>query len=267
MINEAKVACTSQGHKVEEVFTDVGKNPTAKGGRPGSDYRLTRFACYMIALSADGTKERVAAAKVYFAVMTRQQEELLVEVAHKQEELRELMAEVGDDPLIEVAQRILLRQELTEAHKRLMARARDAGVITPLQCARFVNWGYKGLYPGETEDDIHARRGLAPREEISNWMGAIETMANVLRAVIAEKRMEIQGDRTPREANRTHYLAGQAVRKFLMSEGIYPEQLPIPTKSYKQIVKEEAARIAREEEDARGLWANLPAPPETEGEE
>ena len=32
------------------------------------------FACYMIALSADGTKDAVAAAKIYFAMQTRRQE-------------------------------------------------------------------------------------------------------------------------------------------------------------------------------------------------
>ncbi len=245
VITEAKSACAGQGYDVSGLFTEVIKKST--GGRPGKDYRLTRFACYMIALSADGTKEEVAAAKTYFAVMT-----------HEQEMLRALIDEVGDNPLVEVAQRIMRRQELTEAHKRLLARARDAGVITPQQCARFMNWGYRGLYPDETEDVIHARKGLAPKEEISNWMGAMETMANLLRAVVAEKRMERQGIHTVRDANRTHYEAGKTVRGWLTSEGIYPEQLPTPTKSYKQIVKEEAARLAREEEDERGLWGQLP---------
>lgn len=69
---EAQIAAASQGYDVEALFADIGKKST--GGRPGQDYRLTRFACYIIALSADGTKEEVAAAKVYFAVQTRRQE-------------------------------------------------------------------------------------------------------------------------------------------------------------------------------------------------
>lgn len=242
-IEDAKVACISQGYDVTRVFVDIDKNPTAKGGRPGNDRRLTRFACYMVALSADGNKEQVASAKVYFAVMTREQEVL-----------RGLISQVGDNPLTEVARRIEQRMALTEAHKDLMRRARDAGVITSEQCARFMNWGYKGLYSGETEDDIHARKELATRDTISDWMGATETMANVLRATITERRLERQGVATARDANKTHFEAGRTVRGWLASEGILPEDLPRPTKGYKQIVKDEAARIAREEEEERGLW-------------
>jgi DNA-damage-inducible protein D len=188
--------------------------------------------------------------------MTREQEELLA-----------LASQLGDNPLTEVAQRIARRQELTEANKRLMARARDAGVITPEQYARFMSWGYRGLYADETEDGIHARKGLTPTEKISGWMGAVETMANMLRAVVAERRLEREHPQTAREANRTHYDAGRTVRGWLTSEGFYPEQLPTPTKSYRQIVKEEAARIQREEEDAQGLWGQLPEShePHTEG--
>ncbi|HLY31631.1 MAG TPA: hypothetical protein VKQ36_11420, partial [Ktedonobacterales bacterium] len=75
VIAEAKIASQSQGYDAERVFADVGKNSSGpSGGRPARDYRLTRFACYIVALSADGTKEQVAAAKTYFAVMTREQE-------------------------------------------------------------------------------------------------------------------------------------------------------------------------------------------------
>jgi len=71
-IQEAIQASQSQGYAVGTLFSDDTKKGT--GGRPAKDYRLTRFACYMITLSADGTKDQVAAAKVYFTVKTRQQE-------------------------------------------------------------------------------------------------------------------------------------------------------------------------------------------------
>ncbi len=253
VIKKAMKACEGSGNAVLEHFIDVNKAITGGHGAQQQvhDYRLTRYACYLIAQNADPSKEIVALAQSYFAIKTREQE------------LGELIREVGDDPFVEVAQRIAHRQELTEANKQLMTRARDAGVITSEQCARFMNWGYKGLYAGETEDAIHARKGLKPNQAISDWMGMIETIANVLRAIIARRRLEDQGIRTPRDANRTHYLSGQAVREFLAHEGILPEQLPTPTKSYKEIVREEYERMKREEEDARGLWAKLPAPQDT----
>ncbi|MBA3825224.1 MAG: DNA damage-inducible protein D [Ktedonobacterales bacterium] len=245
MLEEAKMASQSQGYDVEKLFTAGSKKST--GGRPRQDYRLARFACYMVALSADGNKSEVAAAKTYFAVMTREQEEL-----------QQLVEQIGDNPFTEVAQRIARRQELTEANKRLMARAQAAGVITQQQAAIFFNYGYQGLYAGETRKDIQERKGIPEREEIGNWMGAVETMTNVLRAVVAEARLERNNIQAPDDANQTHYDAGKTVRGWLTSEGIYPEQLPTPTKSYRQIVKEEAERIAREDEWEQGLWGAHP---------
>jgi DNA-damage-inducible protein D len=253
-IQEAIEVYRNQTGNPKEVFRAVTKNPSKQGGRPKVDYHLSRHACYLIAQGTDGRKAEVAAAKTYFAIMTEQQEELMA-----------LAREVGDNPLAEVARRIALRQELTEAHKRLIERAEKAGVLTPKQRAIFMDYGYQGLYAGEKENDIHTRKELAPREAISSWMGAIETMAILLRAVVADKRMERKGTRTPTQANKEHYEAGKTVRGWLTSEGIFPEDLPTPTKSYKQIVKEEAARIAEEErletlaeEDRRGLWCQLP---------
>jgi hypothetical protein len=77
IVREARQIYLSQGGTyVEEVFGAVAKNPTKSGGRPSSefDYRLTRHACYLVAMSADGTKDEVAAAKTYFAVKTHLRE-------------------------------------------------------------------------------------------------------------------------------------------------------------------------------------------------
>jgi DNA-damage-inducible protein D len=37
-------------------------------------YTLSRYACYLIAMEADGSKPEVALAKAYFAIQTRKQE-------------------------------------------------------------------------------------------------------------------------------------------------------------------------------------------------
>lgn len=46
-------------------------------GRTGRDYKLSRYACYMIALSCDGRKIEVASAKRYFAIKTREAETVI----------------------------------------------------------------------------------------------------------------------------------------------------------------------------------------------
>lgn len=246
LISKAQKSCEGSEQQVSYHFIQTDEMVTLGSGaqRKIRDYHLTRYACYLIAMEANSGKPIVAQAKSYFAVKTREAE------------LLELAIAAGDNALTEVANRIARRQELTEAHKQLLARARDAGVITSEQFVLFMNAGYKGLYSGETENDIHARKNLQPSQHISDYMGALETLANVLRAEVAARRMERQGVSNSTEANKTHYDAGATVRGWLTSEGIYPEQLPTPVKSYRQIVKEEARRIAREEELERGLWGS-----------
>ena len=46
---------------------------------------------------------------------------------------------------------------------------------------KFHNSGYKGLYNGETADDIAKRKGLRYREDILDNMGSEELAANLFR--------------------------------------------------------------------------------------
>ena len=51
-------------------MVDIGSNTK----RITKDYRLTRYACYLIAQNGDSRKEVIALAKTYFAIQTRKQE-------------------------------------------------------------------------------------------------------------------------------------------------------------------------------------------------
>ena len=260
-INRAIKACESSDNTVSDHVADVSNMVSIGSGaqREVHDYRLTRYACYLIAQNADPAKEVVARAQTYFAVRTREAE--LNEMASIEAQVMGLAAQLAGDPLAEVAQRIALREELSDANRELLKRAYEAGVISHRQLAMFMNMGYKGLYDGRTEDDLHALRGLTPSQKISDYMGALETFANYLRALLGKHNIQTRQVATVRQAGVAHYDAGQTVRDiFLQSMGIGPEDLPRPTKSYKQIVKEAYARIQREEEEEQGLWGHLPTP-------
>lgn len=59
-----------------EHFTDVSKTIKMPKGAEKTilDYKLTRYACYLIAQNGDSRKKVIALAQTYFAVQTRKQE-------------------------------------------------------------------------------------------------------------------------------------------------------------------------------------------------
>ena len=105
--------------------------------------------------------------------------------------------------------------------------------------ARFHNAGYKGLYNGETADDIFKRKKLRYREDILDNMGSEELADNIFR--IAQTDAKLKRDNVDNEytANSVHYEIGKKVRKVIEDMGgIMPENLPIPDKSLKELEKE-----------------------------
>jgi DNA-damage-inducible protein D len=103
--------------------------------RATEDWFLSRYACLMIAMSAEGTKEKVAYAKTIFAIQTRRQEHT--------------------DQLTAVERRRELRSRVKDANKGLNSAAKDAGVV---KFAVFHDAGYKGLYGGIGKAEIQLER-------------------------------------------------------------------------------------------------------------
>ena len=109
--------------------------------------------------------------------------------------------------------------------------------------ARFHNAGYKGLYNGETADDIFKRKGLRYREDILDNMGSEELADNIFR--IAQTDAKLKRDKVDNEytANSVHYEVGREVRDSIKRlGGTMPEDLPMPDKSLKKIEKEKNSK-------------------------
>ncbi len=228
VIDKAMLACETSDNLVLDHFVDVNKMVEigSETERSISDMALSRYACYLIVQNGDPRKKVIALGQTYFAVKTRQQE--LIE---------------NFEALDEDMKRLAIRKEMIEHNKLLVAAAKDSGVETQKDYAIFQNAGYRGLYGGLTASDIKSRRNLGKNENILDHMGYEELAANLFRATQAEAKLRRENIQGKENANAAHYEVGKAVRDTIKGlGGTMPEDLPTPTKSIKQIEREQKKR-------------------------
>jgi len=151
------------------------------------------------------------------------------------------LSEEEYNKLSENEKRLYRRRQTKDGNKILYKIAKEKGVKN---FDRFTNAGYKGLYNGETANDIAKRKGLRYREDILDNMGSAELGANIFRITQTEALLEKQEMPNERVATNTHYKVGKAVRDTIKSlGGTMPEELPTPNKSIKEIKKEQLKQI------------------------
>ena len=229
VIEKAKVSCKNSGISAFEHFVGVDKTINMPKGAQKTikDYKLTRYACYIIAQNGDSRKKVIALAQTYFAIQTRKQE----------------ISEKEYSSLTEDEKRLYQRNLTRKGNYSLNQAAKNAGVKN---YDKFHNSGYKGLYNGETADDIAKRKGLRYREDILDNMSSEELAANLFRITQTESKLKKDKIKTEKEANKTHYNVGAKVRKTIKElGGTMPEDLPTPKKSLKQLEKENSKSISK----------------------
>ena len=222
VIDKAKMACEISSFNTSDHFVDFNKMiELAKGAkRRVLDYKLSRYACYLIVQNADPSKEVVALGQTYFAVQTRKQE----------------ITEIEYDSLTEDEKRFYQRNLTRRGNYTLQKVAAAAGVKN---MAEFHNAGYRGLYNGETADDIFKRKKLRYREDILDNMNEDELVANLFRINQTKQKLVRENVQGEQEAKDTHYEVGKKVRQAIADiGGMMPEDMPTPKKSLKELEKE-----------------------------
>ena len=222
VLNKAKEACKNSGINVKEQLVDINKLSKRNNNALINigDYKLSRYICYLIVQNADPSKEVVALGQTYFAIQTRKQE----------------ITEQEYDTLSDDEKRFYQRRLIKQGNYTLQKVAVLSGVKNT---GEFHNAGYRGLYNGETADDIFKRKKLRYREDILDNMNEDELVANLFRINQTKQKLLRDNVTKEEEADNIHYEVGKKVRKAIADiGGVMPEDMPTPKKSLKELEKE-----------------------------
>jgi DNA-damage-inducible protein D len=229
VLERAILACKNSGQAIVEHFAEVSKTLEMpnNASKKITDFKLTRYACYLIVQNGDPRKEVIALGQTYFAIQTRRQE-------------------VADyfNQLDEDNKRLVIRGDIKQWNQMLAEAAHNAGIISNEEYAVFQNAGYVGLYGGLKVEDIHNKKRLKKNDKILDFMGSTEMIANLFRISQTEEKLKKDNIDSAEKANETHFIVGKEVRGTIERVGgTLPEDLPVPTKSIGQIEKEQLKRL------------------------
>jgi DNA-damage-inducible protein D len=218
VIRRAAKSALNSGQIVENHFTGINKMVPIGSNtvREVRDWKLDRYACYLIAQNGDSNKTQIALAQTYFVVQTRKQE---------------VFGQLADDE-----KRVFIRNEVVNHNKKLSKTAKDVGVS---KFGLFNDAGYRGLY-GKPLSEIEKKKNIK-KGELLDRAGSTELAANLFRITQTDEKLKkdkIKGIKGEAQATQTHFMVGGKVRQTIKDiGGVLPENLQ-PEKHIKEVKKE-----------------------------
>lgn len=216
VIEKAKIACRNSEQTEDNHFAGIGKMIRIATGtdketsREIKDYKLSRYACYLIAQNGDTSKKAIATAQTYFAIQTRKQE---------------IFQQLDDD-----GKRLFLRGDVKTHNKKLNTTAQNAGVRN---FGKFNNAGYVGLY-GMRKASVQKRKGIG-KDDVLDRAGVTELAANLFRITQTDEKIVKDNIKGEGKASAIHLIVAGKVRKSIKDiGGTMPEDL-IPEEHIKKI--------------------------------
>jgi len=171
-------------------------------GKNQKDFKLSRFACYLVSMNADVKKIPVAKAQAYFAAFAA----TIQEYVRSSEDI----------------ERVSLRKEISEHEKSLASTAKHSGVE---QYAFFANKGYMGLYNMPIAQ-LRERKNIPPTHSPLDYMGAEELGANIFRITQTDAKIKREKLKGQRELESAAFHIGKTVRDAIVKTGgTMPENL------------------------------------------
>ena len=207
VIERAKEACSNAGSDVKTHFPDVRK--IVKMGmdleKEVPDIKLTRYACYLIAVNGDPRKEEVAFAQAYFVIQTRNMEVL-------QQKMLDL-------------ERMDSRNKLKITEKEFGAMAFSRGV-DGRGISEIRSFGDKSLFGGKSTDDMKQKFGIVKTKPLADFLPNVTLKAKDLATAITTENTRRKNLYGKGKILDEHVVSNQSVREALVKTNIYPESLP-----------------------------------------
>lgn len=228
-IQRAQTSCKTSNVQVDAHFREVTKMVTAGvAARRVKDYKLTRYACYLIAQNGDVRKNEIALAQAYFAVQTR-----------KQEIIEQRVAEL---------QRLHSRKALSETEKQLAGIAFERGVDSK-GFAQIKSRGDKELFGGHDTRDMKKRLGVPGGKPLADVLPNVTIAAKNLATSMTAYNTEQKDLQGAIEIGNEHVENNRSVRGTLVDRGIRPEDLPAEedAKKVERRVKSDERKLAYSE--------------------
>lgn len=196
-INKAMTTCNTLGVPIIENFCQI---EVVKDGVRGLDFKLSRFACYLIVMNADNKKMSVAQAQAYFATLAGAVQDYLIEA--------------------EKVERINIRTEVSEREESLAGVAKMAGVEN---YGFFQNAGYRGMY-NKNISQLKTMRSVPTNRTLLDFMGKEELAANLFRITQTELKIKNDNIKGQNQLEGAAENVGRKVRKTMIDiSGVAPE--------------------------------------------
>jgi DNA-damage-inducible protein D len=208
VIERAKASCENAGNFVVDHFVLMPEKVEIGSGamRERENFALSKYACYLIAMNGDTSKPEIATAQAYFVEQTYRQE--------------------TQEKLSEEERRLLLRDRVKDANRKLSGAAKEAGVRSQM-FGVFQDAGYKGLYGELGLRAIKAQKGIGEKDDLLDCIGRAELAANEFRITQTEEKLRLENVKGEQKAIDTHHTVGKKVRQAIKEiGGTMPELLP-----------------------------------------
>lgn len=200
VISKAMTTCNTLSISIVGNFDQIH---TIVDDKPILDFKLSRFACYLIAMNGSVAMPQVAKAQAYFATIAGAVQDYQIEAGK--------------------VERLQIRSEITDREKSLSGAAFTRGLEN---YPYFQNAGYRGMY-NKNIGQLKAIRRIETNKSLLDYMGKEELAANLFRITQTEMKIKTENVIGQNNLERAAESVGKKVRATMIEiSNTAPEYLP-----------------------------------------